>query len=281
MGKRSGPAERLLQLLAGRWVPGAGELGVQRRARTEERKSSSSTCKRNTKRRQTHERKPARCEQAPALSRGRSLAALSGPTWLLPVGGGTLQSRPPLGPHESTASHALKSWGVVGGRGKPGDPVSAVCQPGTVCLSGVPAPEQGLGGRPWGTRAPTCSSALYAAHPGLQTGRRQGWGRQSQEWAQEGSRLSAGGSSPAARAQGQDVPAPGSREATGHNWRTQPERMQPRKGWRPEACWGGGGVGLFHGAARRGCCAPLERQRLLVPEASGTSLDTPVSPQGP
>lgn len=146
VGKRSGPAERLLQLLAGRWVPGAGELGVQRRARTEERKSSSSTCKRNTKRRQTHERKPARCEQAPALSRGRSLAALSGPTWLLPVGGGTLQSRPPPGPHESTASHAPKSWGVVGGRGKPGDPVSAVCQPGTGCLSGVPAPGQGLGG---------------------------------------------------------------------------------------------------------------------------------------
>lgn len=27
MGKRSGPAERLLQLLAGRWVPGAGKLG--------------------------------------------------------------------------------------------------------------------------------------------------------------------------------------------------------------------------------------------------------------
>lgn len=28
MGKRSGPAERLLQLLAGRWVPGAGKLGT-------------------------------------------------------------------------------------------------------------------------------------------------------------------------------------------------------------------------------------------------------------
>lgn len=28
VGKRSGPAERLLQLLAGRWVPGAGKLGT-------------------------------------------------------------------------------------------------------------------------------------------------------------------------------------------------------------------------------------------------------------
>ena len=174
--------------------------------------------------------------------------------------------------------------GSSGRVGKAWRPCLSVCQPGTCCLSGVPAPGQGLGGWPWGTRAPACSSAWYAAHPGLQTGRRQGWGRQSQEWAQKGSRLSAGGSAPAARAQGQDVPAPGSREATGHNWRTQPERMQlesPRKGWRPKACCGGGGVGLFHGVARRGCRAPLERQRLLAPEASDTSLDTPVSLQGP
>lgn len=64
-----------------------------------------------------------------------------------------------------------------------------------------------------------------------------------------------------------------------------PERMfrlqSPSKGWRPEACWGWGALGLFHGAARRGCCALLERQRLLGPEASGRSLDTPVSLQGP
>lgn len=33
VGKRSGPAERLLQLLAGRWVPGAGKLGITEEGR--------------------------------------------------------------------------------------------------------------------------------------------------------------------------------------------------------------------------------------------------------
>lgn len=118
MGKRSGPAERLLQLLAGRWVPGAGELGVRRRARTEESASSSGTCKR-TQRRDARERN---LQPAPAPSRGRSLAALSGPTWLLPRGW-----RPPLGPHESTASHALKSW--VGSGGRKGESLETLSRP--------------------------------------------------------------------------------------------------------------------------------------------------------
>lgn len=112
-------------------MPGAGELGVQRRARTEERASSSSTCKRNTKRRDTRTQ-PARCEQAPALSRGRSLAALSGPTWLLPRGW-----RPPLGPHESTASHALKSW--VGSGGRKGESLETLSR---LFVSGAPGAYQ-------------------------------------------------------------------------------------------------------------------------------------------
>lgn len=33
VGKRSGPAERLLQLLAGRWGPGAGKLGITEEGR--------------------------------------------------------------------------------------------------------------------------------------------------------------------------------------------------------------------------------------------------------
>lgn len=50
MGKRSGPAERLLQLLAGRWVPGAGKLGAAEEGRdVRMRESSGSTWKRNTK----------------------------------------------------------------------------------------------------------------------------------------------------------------------------------------------------------------------------------------
>lgn len=55
--------------------------------------------------------------QTSALRAG-SLGCIREGTWLLspappgscPVGGGTLQGRPPLGPHESTASHAVKSW---------------------------------------------------------------------------------------------------------------------------------------------------------------------------
>ena len=96
MGKRSGPAERLLQLLAGRWVPGAGELGVRRRARTEERARSSGTCKRTQRRdarTQPARRAGACAEQGkePGCALGPHLAPAPGveaPTGSCPGGGG-------------------------------------------------------------------------------------------------------------------------------------------------------------------------------------------------
>lgn len=88
MGKRSGPAERLLQLLAGRWVPGAGTLGTAEAGRDVRRmrESGSGTRKRNTKTQQTHECTPARCERGARAVQGKEPAALPSPTWFLPRG---------------------------------------------------------------------------------------------------------------------------------------------------------------------------------------------------
>lgn len=119
MGKRSGPAERLLQFLDERWAPGAGKLGVAEESRDVRRRESSSTCKRSTKTQQTHECKPAHHEQGAGLCQGRSLLLSPALPGSCPMGGGTLQGSPPLGPHESTASHAVRNWvGSSGWRGK-------------------------------------------------------------------------------------------------------------------------------------------------------------------
>lgn len=119
VGKRSGPAERLLQLLAGRWVPGAGKLGTAEGGDVRRMRESSSTWKRNTKTQQTHECTQAHCEQGARAVQGKEAAALPSPTWSLPCGWRRPAGQAPTRACESTASHAVKSW--VGSSGWKGE----------------------------------------------------------------------------------------------------------------------------------------------------------------
>lgn len=128
VGKRSGPAERLLQLLAGRRMPGAGTLGAAEEGRdVRMRESSGSTWKRNTKTQQTHECTQARCKQGARAVPGKEPAALPSPTWSLPCGWRRPARQAPTRACESTASHAVKSW--VGSSGWEGESLGTLAWP--------------------------------------------------------------------------------------------------------------------------------------------------------
>lgn len=119
VGKRSGPAERLLQLLAGRGVPGAGKSGRAEGedVRRSERAAAAHVKGTQRRNRHTNANKPKGAGSPGRAGEGAWLLSPA-PPGSCPVGGGSLQGRPPLGPHESTASHAVKSW--VGSSGRKG-----------------------------------------------------------------------------------------------------------------------------------------------------------------
>lgn len=175
MGKRSGPAERLLQLLAGRWVPGAGELGTAEEGRDVRRtESGSSTWKRNTKTQQTHESTQAHCEPGARAAPGKEPAALPSPTWSLPCGWTRPVGQAPTRACESTASHAVKSW--VGSSGWKGESLRTLARPlvSWVTVSArCPSPSTRPGLTALGNQCSQpgpWSSAWYMAHPGFQRG---------------------------------------------------------------------------------------------------------------
>lgn len=88
VGKRSGPAERLLQLLAGRWVPGAGKLGTAEEDEIEQQQHMEKEHKDTTDTRR----------HTGAGQAGKEPAALPAPPGPWPPGGGTLLGKPPPGP---------------------------------------------------------------------------------------------------------------------------------------------------------------------------------------
>lgn len=173
MAKRSGPTERLLQLLARRGVPGAGNWG-QQEGRGVRRESGSSTCKRNTKTPETHRCRRARCapgawavREEPSCSPWPQPGSRRG--WRRPAG------QAPTGPHESTASHAVKSW--VGSSGRKGESLKTLPWPfvswGTDGPARCPSPRAGTGLTAvgdHGSKPGPGSLVWYLAHPGFQRG---------------------------------------------------------------------------------------------------------------
>lgn len=87
-GERSGPAERLLQLLAGRWVPGAGKWGLQRAGCEERERAAAAAHVKGTQRHQTQMQTSA-LRPEPGCS--------PAPPGSCPVGGGACRA----GPHMS------------------------------------------------------------------------------------------------------------------------------------------------------------------------------------
>lgn len=87
VGNRSGPAERLLQLLAGRWVSGARKLGIAEEEGCERKEEEQQHIEINRKTQPTQGCTQAHCEQGARLCEEGTLPALSRP----PVG------QPPAG----------------------------------------------------------------------------------------------------------------------------------------------------------------------------------------
>lgn len=75
-GERSGPAERLLQLLAGRGVPGAGKGVAEEGRERRERAAAAAAHVKGTQRHQTHKCRQAHCAPGARAVRGKELAAL-------------------------------------------------------------------------------------------------------------------------------------------------------------------------------------------------------------
>lgn len=139
MGKRSGPAERLLQLLAGRWVPGAGILGTAEAGRGVRKMRESAQQRHMEKEHEdtTDTRMHTSAPRAGARAvQGKEPAALPSPSCFLPC----RWRRPVTGAgRESTGSHAVKSW--VGSSGCTGEGLKTLSWPlvssSPTCLPGV------------------------------------------------------------------------------------------------------------------------------------------------
>lgn len=76
VGKRSGPAERLLQLLAGRWVSGARKLGIAEGG-CERKEKEQQHIEINRKTQPTQGCTQAHCEQGARLCEEGTRPALS------------------------------------------------------------------------------------------------------------------------------------------------------------------------------------------------------------